>query len=113
MRAEAAEAGHADRKSGQVVGGVEEWSGRESLEPAEETSLYLRILEGFLMVLSTEGDMIFLSDNISKYMGLTQVHTHTHSHGIKVTFWDFQVKACCCLTDGADGTQHLRVHSPL
>lgn len=77
MRAEAAEAGHADRKSGQVVGGVEEWNGRESLEPAEETGLYLRILEGFLMVLSTEGDMIFLSDNISKYMGLTQVHTHT------------------------------------
>ncbi|KAG8009201.1 Endothelial PAS domain-containing protein 1 [Nibea albiflora] len=35
--------------------------------------MYLGVLEGFLVVLSTEGDMIFLSDNVSKYMGLTQV----------------------------------------
>lgn len=42
--------------------------------------MYLNVLEGFLMVLSSEGDMIFLSDNVSKYMGLTQVRTHTHTH---------------------------------
>uniref|UniRef100_A0AAQ4P733 Uncharacterized protein n=1 Tax=Gasterosteus aculeatus aculeatus TaxID=481459 RepID=A0AAQ4P733_GASAC len=41
-------------------------------EASEETDLYLRILEGFLIVLSSEGDMIYLSDNVSKYMGLTQ-----------------------------------------
>lgn len=40
--------------------------------------MYLKILEGFVMVISTEGDMIFLSENVSKYMGLTQVHTNTH-----------------------------------
>lgn len=45
----------------------------EGLIPLEETSMYLRVLEGFLMVLSAEGDIIFLSDNVSKYMGLTQV----------------------------------------
>ena len=45
----------------------------EGLVPLDEASLYLRALEGFLMVLSTEGDMIFLSSNVSKYMGLTQV----------------------------------------
>ncbi|XP_037320503.1 endothelial PAS domain-containing protein 1 [Pungitius pungitius] len=49
--------------------------GREEVEDAEasgEINLYLRILEGFLIVLSSEGDMIYLSDNVSKYMGLTQ-----------------------------------------
>uniref|UniRef100_A0A665T2E0 Endothelial PAS domain protein 1b n=1 Tax=Echeneis naucrates TaxID=173247 RepID=A0A665T2E0_ECHNA len=43
------------------------------------TNLYLRILEGFLMVLSSEGDMIYLSDNISKYMGLTQTELMGHN----------------------------------
>lgn len=50
-----------------------------SSEASEETNMYLRILEGFLMVLSTDGDMIYLSDNVSKYMGLTQVHTQSYS----------------------------------
>uniref|UniRef100_A0A8D2ZUL6 Endothelial PAS domain-containing protein 1-like n=1 Tax=Scophthalmus maximus TaxID=52904 RepID=A0A8D2ZUL6_SCOMX len=39
----------------------------------------LSILEGFLMVLSAEGDMIYLSDNISKYMGLTQTELMGHN----------------------------------
>jgi len=58
----------------------EEEKETEEMEASEETNLYLRILEGFLIVLSTEGDMIYLSENVSKYMGLTQVHTHTHTH---------------------------------
>uniref|UniRef100_A0A3B5B3E6 Endothelial PAS domain protein 1b n=1 Tax=Stegastes partitus TaxID=144197 RepID=A0A3B5B3E6_9TELE len=41
--------------------------------------MYLRTLEGFLMVLSTEGDMIFLSDNVTKYMGLTQTELMGHN----------------------------------
>ncbi|KAM6897376.1 endothelial PAS domain-containing protein 1 [Xenentodon cancila] len=51
----------------------------EDLIPSEETSMYLRVLEGFLMVLSTEGDMMFLSDNVSKYMGLTQTELMGHN----------------------------------
>ncbi|KAF3704257.1 Endothelial PAS domain-containing protein 1 [Channa argus] len=51
----------------------------EELKVLEETNLYLRILEGFLMVISTEGDMIFLSDNVSKYMGLTQTELMGHN----------------------------------
>lgn len=46
----------------------------------EETDLdlqlngsYLKALDGFLMVLSEDGDMIYLSDNISKCLGLAQV----------------------------------------
>ncbi|XP_047464777.1 endothelial PAS domain-containing protein 1 [Mugil cephalus] len=44
-----------------------------------EINMYLRTLEGFLMVLSTEGDMIFLSDNVSTYMGLTQTELMGHN----------------------------------
>lgn len=46
---------------------------RQEFMQSEEMNMYLRVMEGFVMVLSTEGDMIFLSDNVSKYMGLTQV----------------------------------------
>uniref|UniRef100_A0A3B3BQC8 Endothelial PAS domain protein 1b n=1 Tax=Oryzias melastigma TaxID=30732 RepID=A0A3B3BQC8_ORYME len=45
----------------------------------EEVNMYLRVMEGFVMVLSTEGDMIFLSDNVSKYMGLTQTELMGHN----------------------------------
>lgn len=36
-------------------------------------SLYLKSLEGFVAVVTSDGDMIFLSENVSKFMGLTQV----------------------------------------
>lgn len=36
-------------------------------------SLYPKALEGFLLVLSKEGDIVFLSDNVSRYLGLAQV----------------------------------------
>ncbi|KAM7381411.1 hypothetical protein PAMA_012304 [Pampus argenteus] len=49
------------------------------LEAAQETSMYLRIMEGFLMVVSTEGDMMYLSNNVSKYMGLTQTELMGHN----------------------------------
>nr|XP_046232934.1 endothelial PAS domain-containing protein 1 [Scatophagus argus] len=85
-----AEAGHSV-KHGQVMleGGAdrqkcgggrdEEEREAEGVEASEETNMYLSILEGFLMVLSTEGDMIFLSDNVSKYMGLTQTELMGHN----------------------------------
>ncbi|XP_078726471.1 hypoxia-inducible factor 1-alpha-like isoform X4 [Lampetra fluviatilis] len=36
-------------------------------------ALTLRALEGFVMVLSSEGDMTYLSDNVGKHLGLPQV----------------------------------------
>uniref|UniRef100_A0A672IWF2 Neuronal PAS domain protein 1 n=1 Tax=Salarias fasciatus TaxID=181472 RepID=A0A672IWF2_SALFA len=45
----------------------------------DESSLYMRILEGFLMVLSSDGNMVFLSDNVNKYMGLTQTELMGHN----------------------------------
>uniref|UniRef100_A0A3P8NB80 Endothelial PAS domain protein 1b n=1 Tax=Astatotilapia calliptera TaxID=8154 RepID=A0A3P8NB80_ASTCA len=57
----------------------EEEKDTEEFEASQETNMYLGILEGFVMVLSTEGDMIFLSDNVSKYMGLTQTELMGHN----------------------------------
>lgn len=34
---------------------------------------YLKALDGFVMVLSEDGDMIYTSENVNKCMGLTQV----------------------------------------
>lgn len=49
-----------------------EWSqvgrGLESLD-----ACYLKALEGFVMVLTAEGDMAYLSENVSKHLGLSQV----------------------------------------
>ncbi|XP_065257619.1 endothelial PAS domain-containing protein 1 isoform X3 [Emys orbicularis] len=42
-------------------------------------TLYLKALEGFIAVVTQDGDMIFLSENINKYMGLTQVELTGHS----------------------------------
>ncbi|XP_076831552.1 endothelial PAS domain-containing protein 1b [Brachyhypopomus gauderio] len=41
--------------------------------------LYLKSLEGFISVVTSDGDIIFLSENINKYMGLTQVELTGHS----------------------------------
>ncbi|NP_001085564.1 endothelial PAS domain protein 1 S homeolog [Xenopus laevis] len=39
----------------------------------EMDNLYLKALEGFVAVVTQDGDMIFLSENVNKYLGLTQV----------------------------------------
>lgn len=36
-------------------------------------SSYIKALEGFLVVLSEDGDMIYLSENVNKCLGLAQV----------------------------------------
>lgn len=60
-------------------GREEEKDTEEDSKTSEETNMFLRTLEGFLMILSTDGDMIFLSDNVSKYMGLSQTEMMGHS----------------------------------
>ncbi|GAB6021100.1 hypothetical protein CHUAL_003733 [Chamberlinius hualienensis] len=39
----------------------------------------LRALEGFLLVLSCDGDMVYLSENVNRYLGLTQIDLMGHS----------------------------------
>ncbi|XP_056290969.1 endothelial PAS domain-containing protein 1b isoform X2 [Pseudoliparis swirei] len=48
-------------------------------EDGQMDSLYLKSMEGFITMVTSDGDMIFLSDNISKFMGLTQVDLTGHS----------------------------------
>lgn len=45
----------------------------QSQDDSQMDSLYLKSLEGFVAVVTSDGDMIFLSENVSKFMGLTQV----------------------------------------
>lgn len=42
-------------------------------------NLYLKSLEGFVVVVTSDGDIIFLSENVCKFMGLTQVELTGHS----------------------------------
>lgn len=58
-------------------------------------NLYLKALEGFITVITQDGDMIFLSENISKYMGLTQVRVlSTHfSYKLDMTLCSFSHSA--------------------
>nr|XP_058148693.1 hypoxia-inducible factor 3-alpha isoform X4 [Dasypus novemcinctus] len=42
-------------------------------------SCYLKALEGFVMVLTAEGDMAYLSENVSKHLGLSQLELIGHS----------------------------------
>ncbi|XP_053140397.1 hypoxia-inducible factor 1-alpha [Hemicordylus capensis] len=51
-------------------------------EAEMETQLncfYLKALDGFVMVLSEDGDVIYLSENVNKCMGLTQFELTGHS----------------------------------
>ncbi|ELK23982.1 Hypoxia-inducible factor 3-alpha [Myotis davidii] len=55
-----------------------EWSQvGTGLEPLD--ACYLKALEGFVMVLTAEGDMAYLSENVSKHLGLSQV-LHCSGH---------------------------------
>ncbi|XP_046402265.1 endothelial PAS domain-containing protein 1-like isoform X2 [Ischnura elegans] len=42
-------------------------------------SLFLKALEGFLMVVSGDGELVFLSENVNQYLGLTQIDMMGHS----------------------------------
>ncbi|XP_029475662.1 hypoxia-inducible factor 3-alpha isoform X2 [Rhinatrema bivittatum] len=50
-----------------------DWRRKSSEADRQMDSFYLRALDGFLMVLTDEGDMIYLSENVSKHLGLTQL----------------------------------------
>lgn len=40
--------------------------------------LLLKALEGFLLIVSADGDIIFLSENVNEYLGLSQVRCSSH-----------------------------------
>ncbi|KAK7904370.1 hypothetical protein WMY93_016977 [Mugilogobius chulae] len=57
----------------------EESMDEESDLEVQLSSSYLKALEGFLMVLSEDGDMIYLSENVNKCLGLAQFDLTGHS----------------------------------
>lgn len=73
--------------------------------PGEETDLdlqlngsYLKALDGFLMVLSEDGDMIYISENINKCLGLAQVRPTRNGDdldGVKVKSRKCDFLFCC------------------
>lgn len=50
---------------------------------------YPQTLAGFIMVLTEEGDMIFLTENVNKYIGIVQVRLHQHKPGEQTEFSGF------------------------
>lgn len=48
-------------------------TGEEEEDPTD--AFYQQALAGFILVLNEDGDMVFLSDNVSKFIGITQVST--------------------------------------
>lgn len=42
-------------------------------EEKVDESVFLQALEGFLLVVSADGDLVYLSENINEYLGITQV----------------------------------------
>ncbi|XP_062257102.1 endothelial PAS domain-containing protein 1b isoform X2 [Platichthys flesus] len=48
-------------------------SSRDGDGDGQMDSQYLKSLEGFVTVVTSDGDMIFLSENVNKFMGLSQV----------------------------------------
>ncbi len=40
-------------------------------------SLFLNALEGFLLVTTADGDIVFISENVNRYLGLSQVNDHS------------------------------------
>lgn len=45
---------------------------KEKMNIADE-AVFLKSLEGFLLVISPEGDFVYLSENVNEYLGITQV----------------------------------------
>lgn len=41
-------------------------------------AFYQQALAGFILVMTEEGDMVFLSESVSKYIGITQVSATLH-----------------------------------
>lgn len=59
--------------SGMLFDFADDKEEKENELESQLNGFYLKALEGFLMVLSEDGDMVYLSENVSKSMGLTQV----------------------------------------
>ena len=44
----------------------------------EVDDLFLKALDGFVLVLSSEGDMVYISANVKNYLGIAQVFDYSN-----------------------------------
>lgn len=51
----------------------------KSESSAEMDELFPKALNGFMLVLSSDGNMVYLSENVSDYLGVSQVCIKTHN----------------------------------
>ncbi|XP_044731137.1 hypoxia-inducible factor 1-alpha isoform X2 [Chrysoperla carnea] len=45
----------------------------KELSEADDESVFLKALDGFMIVISDEGDIVYLSENVSEFLGISQV----------------------------------------
>lgn len=45
----------------------------KEISEADNESVFLKALDGFMMVLSDEGDIAYLSENVKDFLGISQV----------------------------------------
>ncbi|XP_056638030.1 hypoxia-inducible factor 1-alpha-like isoform X1 [Diorhabda sublineata] len=58
-----------------VLGAVPEFDALDEDEENEnmDSSTFLKTLDGFVMILSEEGDFIYVSENVNEYLGINQI----------------------------------------
>lgn len=56
---------------------------------AKMNSLFPDALNGFMLVLSSNGDMVYLSENVSDYLGVSQVNQINLIIFLPFFFWLF------------------------
>lgn len=113
-----------------------EKKGSEEDDPMD--GFYPQTLAGFIMVLTEEGDMIFLTENVNKYIGIVQVRspkklcgndyrvTMSKNTPQKMVYIEFRYffndasingcinsQICLFLTVGAAGSEYLWLHPSL
>lgn len=45
----------------------------EVASPEKSEEMFPKALNGFLLILSSNGDMVYLSENVNDYLGISQV----------------------------------------
>jgi hypothetical protein len=73
---------------------------------------YPRALAGFILVMTEEGDMIYLGDSVSKHLGIPQVHTAPCSwqrlgHGFDSHWGDPYENECTHCSESLLNKKHL------
>lgn len=51
-----------------------------------DENLVMKALDGFLIILSTEGDVIYVSENIQEHIGIQQVNLFFSSRSVQINF---------------------------